>query len=160
MEEINLFLTSDDSMPLGIKNDDYDSKGDILFLEELLSNDSPSLPENESFHFDIPSSPLPTPLLETAETLLSSSGTPGETPVPSLKLLVLCLYQLGHYEGNIKNLSENVNINLIHFVINVKLVRRECLDFLDREPELLHVNFWNISENEKGVVERSVLENV
>nr|GFD07868.1 hypothetical protein [Tanacetum cinerariifolium] len=32
---------------------------DILFLEELLSNDSPSLLENESFHFDIPSSPRP-----------------------------------------------------------------------------------------------------
>ncbi|GJW39250.1 hypothetical protein Tco_0065095 [Tanacetum coccineum] len=32
---------------------------DILFLEELLSNDSPSLPENDSFHFDIPSSPRP-----------------------------------------------------------------------------------------------------
>ncbi|GJV71873.1 hypothetical protein Tco_1491868 [Tanacetum coccineum] len=41
MEEIDLFLTPDDSMPPGIENDDYDSKGDILFLEELLSNDSP-----------------------------------------------------------------------------------------------------------------------
>ncbi|GKF31393.1 hypothetical protein Tco_0101191, partial [Tanacetum coccineum] len=32
-----------------------------LFLEELLSNDSPLLPihENESFHFDVPSSPRP-----------------------------------------------------------------------------------------------------
>ncbi|GJY36533.1 reverse transcriptase domain-containing protein [Tanacetum coccineum] len=50
MEEIDLFLTPDDSMPPGIENDDYDSEGDILFLEELLSNDSPSLPENESFH--------------------------------------------------------------------------------------------------------------
>nr|GFA82506.1 hypothetical protein [Tanacetum cinerariifolium] len=59
MEEIDLFLTPDDSMPPGIKNDDYDSEGDILFLEELLSNDSFSLPENESFHFDIPSSPRP-----------------------------------------------------------------------------------------------------
>ncbi|GJS72895.1 hypothetical protein Tco_0705736 [Tanacetum coccineum] len=59
IEEINLFLTSDDSMPPGIENDDYDSEGDILFLEELLSNDSPSLPENESFHFDVPSSPRP-----------------------------------------------------------------------------------------------------
>ncbi|GJV61710.1 hypothetical protein Tco_1467810 [Tanacetum coccineum] len=60
-EEIRdrLFLTSDDSMPPGIENDDYDSEGDILFLEELLSNDSPSLPENESFHFDVPSSPRP-----------------------------------------------------------------------------------------------------
>nr|GEW53734.1 hypothetical protein [Tanacetum cinerariifolium] len=59
MEEIDLFLTPDDSMPPGIENDDYDFEGDILFLEELLSNDSPSLPENESFHFDVPSSPRP-----------------------------------------------------------------------------------------------------
>nr|GEU81136.1 hypothetical protein [Tanacetum cinerariifolium] len=59
MEEIDLSLSSDDSMPSGIKNDDYDSEGDILFLEELLSNDSLSLSENESFHFDIPSSPRP-----------------------------------------------------------------------------------------------------
>ncbi|GJU90572.1 hypothetical protein Tco_1302995 [Tanacetum coccineum] len=59
MVEIDLFLTPNDSMPPGIENDDYDSEGDILFLEELLSNDSPSLPENESFHFDVPSSPRP-----------------------------------------------------------------------------------------------------
>nr|GEV29729.1 hypothetical protein [Tanacetum cinerariifolium] len=59
IEEIDLFLTPDESMPPGIENDDYDSKGDILFLEELLSNDSPSLIENESFHFDVPSSPRP-----------------------------------------------------------------------------------------------------
>ncbi|GJR71736.1 hypothetical protein Tco_0084101 [Tanacetum coccineum] len=58
MEEINLFLAPDDSMPPGIKNDDYDSEGDILFLEELLSNDSPLLPVNESFHFDVPNIPL------------------------------------------------------------------------------------------------------
>nr|GEW40001.1 hypothetical protein [Tanacetum cinerariifolium] len=58
-DAINLFLTPDDSMPPGIENDDYDSEGDILFLEELLSNDSPSLPENESFHFDVPSSTRP-----------------------------------------------------------------------------------------------------
>ncbi|GJT17442.1 hypothetical protein Tco_0876148 [Tanacetum coccineum] len=32
---------------------------DILFLEELLSNDSPSLHENESFHFDVPPSLRP-----------------------------------------------------------------------------------------------------
>ncbi|GJT89891.1 hypothetical protein Tco_1078736 [Tanacetum coccineum] len=59
MKEIDLFLTSDDFMPPGIKNDDYDSEGDILFFEEFLSNDSPSLHENVSFHFDVPSSPRP-----------------------------------------------------------------------------------------------------
>ncbi|GKF94537.1 hypothetical protein Tco_0284237, partial [Tanacetum coccineum] len=57
MEEIDLFLASDDSMPPGIKIDDYDSEG-------LLSSDSSPLPENESFsldHFDDPSLPRPPP---------------------------------------------------------------------------------------------------
>ncbi|GKG50518.1 hypothetical protein Tco_0521618, partial [Tanacetum coccineum] len=40
MEGIDLFLASDDSMPPGIEDDDYDSEGDIRFLEELLNNDS------------------------------------------------------------------------------------------------------------------------
>nr|GEW85063.1 hypothetical protein [Tanacetum cinerariifolium] len=59
MEEIDLSFTPDDPMLSGIKEDDYDSERDILILEELLSNDSLSLPENESFHFDIPSSSRP-----------------------------------------------------------------------------------------------------
>nr|GEU87015.1 hypothetical protein [Tanacetum cinerariifolium] len=45
MEEIDLSFTSDDPMPLAIENDDYDSERDILILEELLRNDSLSLPE-------------------------------------------------------------------------------------------------------------------
>ncbi|GJZ81111.1 hypothetical protein Tco_0646105 [Tanacetum coccineum] len=64
MEEIDLFLASNNSMPPGIEIDDYDSEGDIRFLEELLSSDSPPLPENESFfldHFDDPSLPRPPP---------------------------------------------------------------------------------------------------
>ncbi|GKE33965.1 hypothetical protein Tco_1453287 [Tanacetum coccineum] len=60
MEEIDLFLASDDSMPPGIEDDDYDSEWDIHFLEDLLNNDSLPLPEFESFHFD-PSSPRPPP---------------------------------------------------------------------------------------------------
>ncbi|GJS52739.1 hypothetical protein Tco_0626101 [Tanacetum coccineum] len=62
MEEIDIFLAPDDSIPPGIENDDYDSDGDILFLKELLSNDSLLLLENESFHFDryyVPSFPRP-----------------------------------------------------------------------------------------------------
>ncbi|GKC26930.1 hypothetical protein Tco_1034224 [Tanacetum coccineum] len=60
MEEIDIFLAPDDSIPPGIENDDYDSEWDII--EEFLNNDSLSLPENESFHFDRyydPSSPRP-----------------------------------------------------------------------------------------------------
>nr|GEV57468.1 hypothetical protein [Tanacetum cinerariifolium] len=62
MEEIDLFLATNDLMPPGIRNNDYDSKGDIYFLEELLSDDS--LPENESSnvdHQDNPSFPRPPP---------------------------------------------------------------------------------------------------
>nr|GEW35713.1 hypothetical protein [Tanacetum cinerariifolium] len=55
MEEIDLSFTLDDPMPPGIEEDDYDSERDMLIFEKLLRNDSLSLLENESFHFDIPS---------------------------------------------------------------------------------------------------------
>ncbi|GJT09870.1 hypothetical protein Tco_0856912 [Tanacetum coccineum] len=66
IEDIDLFLASDNSMPPGIEDDDYDSVGDIHFLEELLNNDSLPLPENESFNLDhfndlSPSRPPPEP---------------------------------------------------------------------------------------------------
>ncbi|GJW90940.1 hypothetical protein Tco_0168493 [Tanacetum coccineum] len=47
MEEINVFLASDDSIPPGIESDDYDSEVD---------DNSTSLPEIESFHVDHPDS--------------------------------------------------------------------------------------------------------
>nr|GFD01325.1 hypothetical protein [Tanacetum cinerariifolium] len=37
MEEIDLFLATDDLMSSGIENDDYESERDIHFLKELLS---------------------------------------------------------------------------------------------------------------------------
>nr|GEU46738.1 hypothetical protein [Tanacetum cinerariifolium] len=58
MEEIDSFFNPDDPMPPGIEEDDDDSR-DILILEELLSNYSLSLPVNELFYFDIPSSSRP-----------------------------------------------------------------------------------------------------
>nr|GEW96339.1 hypothetical protein [Tanacetum cinerariifolium] len=59
IDEIDLSITLDDPIPPGIEEDDYDSERDILILEELLDNYSLSLLENESFHFDIPSSSRP-----------------------------------------------------------------------------------------------------
>nr|GEW04066.1 hypothetical protein [Tanacetum cinerariifolium] len=56
---IDLSFTPDDSMPSGIKDDDYDSEWDIFMFEKLLSNDSLSLPKNKSFHFNISSSLRP-----------------------------------------------------------------------------------------------------
>ncbi|GJS74512.1 hypothetical protein Tco_0707353 [Tanacetum coccineum] len=52
MEEINLFLPTNDLMPPGSEDDDYDSERDVSLLEESLNNDSPSLPEEESPNFD------------------------------------------------------------------------------------------------------------
>nr|GEZ07935.1 hypothetical protein [Tanacetum cinerariifolium] len=52
LEEVDLFLASDNSIPLGIENFDYDSEGDIQFLEELLIDDSIPFPENKSSNFD------------------------------------------------------------------------------------------------------------
>nr|GFA95233.1 hypothetical protein [Tanacetum cinerariifolium] len=44
MEEIDLSFTPDYPMPSGIKDDDYDSKRDILILKDLPSNDTLSIP--------------------------------------------------------------------------------------------------------------------
>nr|GEW90043.1 hypothetical protein [Tanacetum cinerariifolium] len=64
LEEVNLFLASDNSIPPGIENFDYNSERDIHFLEELLVDDSITLFENESSYFDHqddPSFPRPPP---------------------------------------------------------------------------------------------------
>nr|GEX52234.1 hypothetical protein [Tanacetum cinerariifolium] len=52
MDEIDLFLATDDLLPLSIKSDDYDLEGDIYFLRELLVDDSIPFLENESSNFD------------------------------------------------------------------------------------------------------------
>ncbi|GJR52329.1 hypothetical protein Tco_1402850 [Tanacetum coccineum] len=50
IEEVDTFLVSKDSIPPGIESD-FDSEGDIIFLNDLL-NDDP-IPEYERFTFDI-----------------------------------------------------------------------------------------------------------
>nr|GEV08205.1 hypothetical protein [Tanacetum cinerariifolium] len=91
MEEIDLSFTLDDPMPPGIEEDDYDSERDILILEELLSNDSLSHPENESFHFDIPSSShLPAKLSDGNSEILNVKVTDGisKHKVPMSRLMI------------------------------------------------------------------------
>nr|GFA37662.1 hypothetical protein [Tanacetum cinerariifolium] len=62
------FDTFNNSIPPGIGNIDYDSKGDIYFLEELLSNDFIPLPRNESSNFDHHDDPsFPHPPLEPSD---------------------------------------------------------------------------------------------
>nr|GEV34006.1 hypothetical protein [Tanacetum cinerariifolium] len=52
LEGVDLFLASDNSIPPGIENINYDSEGGIHFLEELLADNSISFPENKSSDFD------------------------------------------------------------------------------------------------------------
>nr|GEU84375.1 hypothetical protein [Tanacetum cinerariifolium] len=51
-EEIDKFTGMDDLIPPGSESDDDDSEGEIHIFEELLGNDTPSIPENESSNFD------------------------------------------------------------------------------------------------------------
>nr|GFB55497.1 hypothetical protein [Tanacetum cinerariifolium] len=62
LDEVDLFLASNNSIPLGIENFAYDSKGDIRFLKDLLIYDSIPFPVNESFDYkDDPSFSGPPP---------------------------------------------------------------------------------------------------
>nr|GEU43896.1 reverse transcriptase domain-containing protein [Tanacetum cinerariifolium] len=73
-----------------LKEDDYDFERDILILEELLRNDSLSLPENESFHFDIPSSSRPPAKPSDGNTRILDVKLMGDTPehnVPMPRLI-------------------------------------------------------------------------
>nr|GEV51162.1 hypothetical protein [Tanacetum cinerariifolium] len=91
MKEINLSFTPDNPMPSGIEEDDYDSERDILILEELLSNNSLSLPENESFHFNIPSSscsPAKPPDGNSGILNVKMMGGIFEHKVPTPKLMI------------------------------------------------------------------------
>nr|GEY23263.1 hypothetical protein [Tanacetum cinerariifolium] len=63
MDETNLFLATNELLPLNIKSDGYDSEGDIHFLEKLLVVDSIPFHKNESFYFDHQDNPsFPRPL--------------------------------------------------------------------------------------------------
>nr|GEW64346.1 hypothetical protein [Tanacetum cinerariifolium] len=91
MEEIDLSFTPDYPMPPGIEEDDYDSERDILILDELLSNDSLSLLENKSFHFDTPSSsrpPAKPPDGNTAILNVKMMGDISKQKVPMPRLMI------------------------------------------------------------------------
>nr|GEU89634.1 hypothetical protein [Tanacetum cinerariifolium] len=87
------------TIPPGIHETDYDPEEEIRLIEkllydnsspQLLSNDSLSLPENESFHFDIPSSSRPPakPLDNDLEILtVKVVGDISELYVPIPRLL-------------------------------------------------------------------------
>nr|GEU74691.1 hypothetical protein [Tanacetum cinerariifolium] len=91
MEEIDLPFTLNDPMPSGIEDDDYDSGRDISVLEELLDNYSFSLPDNESYHFDIPlpyRPPAKPPDGKTGTLNIKMMGDVSDQKVPIPKLTI------------------------------------------------------------------------
>nr|GEV36396.1 hypothetical protein [Tanacetum cinerariifolium] len=69
LEEADLFLASDNSIPPGIENSANDLEGDVCFLEELLINDFILSHESSDSNFeDNPSIPRPPPEPPDAET--------------------------------------------------------------------------------------------
>nr|GEU36756.1 hypothetical protein [Tanacetum cinerariifolium] len=64
MDEIDIFLATDELLPPNIESDSYDLEGDIHFLEELLIDDFIPSSKNKSSKFDHqdnPSFPRPPP---------------------------------------------------------------------------------------------------
>nr|GEZ69655.1 hypothetical protein [Tanacetum cinerariifolium]GFA27006.1 hypothetical protein [Tanacetum cinerariifolium] len=91
IEEIDLSFTLDYPMPPSIEDDNYDSERDILILKDFLSNDTISLPEIESFHFDIPSfsrPPAKPPDGNTRILNVKMMGDISEQKVPMPKLMI------------------------------------------------------------------------
>nr|GEZ70266.1 hypothetical protein [Tanacetum cinerariifolium] len=91
MKEISLPFTPDDPILPGIEEDNYDYERDILILEELLDNYSLSLPENESFYFDIPSfsrPPIKPPDGNTGILNIKMMGDNSEQKVPIPGLMI------------------------------------------------------------------------
>nr|GEU79861.1 hypothetical protein [Tanacetum cinerariifolium] len=94
IEEIDLSFNPDYPMPPGIEEDDYDSERDIPILEELLDNYSLSLPEIESYHFDIPSFSRPhakPPDGYTGILNIKMIGDISEQNVPMPGLMITCV---------------------------------------------------------------------
>nr|GEW12284.1 putative reverse transcriptase domain-containing protein [Tanacetum cinerariifolium] len=91
IEEIDLPFTPDDPMPPGSEEEDYDSGRDILILEELFDNYSLSLPDNESYHFDIPSpyrppAKLPDGKTRTLHIKMMGDVSDPKVPIPGLMI--------------------------------------------------------------------------
>nr|GEV03867.1 hypothetical protein [Tanacetum cinerariifolium] len=79
MEEVDLFLNSDGSIPPGIDSDYTDSKGDNLFPERLLHDDPIPLPDILDFSNIVRIFPPFFTYSVTSSILLSSQSDPYNT---------------------------------------------------------------------------------
>nr|GFA64060.1 hypothetical protein [Tanacetum cinerariifolium] len=118
-EEINLSFTLNDPMPPSIEEDDYDSEGDILILEELLSNNSLSLLENKSFHFDIPSSSHPPTKLPDGNSGILNVKVTGDVSEHNVPMPRHIITLVSNQEKS-PNLLSHLAMNLFSFLLNAR----------------------------------------
>nr|GEV12428.1 hypothetical protein [Tanacetum cinerariifolium] len=101
MEEIDLSFNPDYPMPSGIEDDDYDSEREILISEDLSSNDTLSLPNKASFHFDIPSFSCPPAKPSDGNTRILNVKMMGDistqkVPMPKLMITLVPNQEKSH----------------------------------------------------------------
>nr|GEY70051.1 hypothetical protein [Tanacetum cinerariifolium] len=116
MEEIDLTFTPNDPMPPSIEEDDYDSERDILILEELPSNYSLSLPEIESFYFDILSFSHPPAKPPDGNTGILNIKMMGGVSDQKVPIPGLTITRLSSIPGNLKTLAKGFYPPSLHFL--------------------------------------------
>nr|GEX70090.1 hypothetical protein [Tanacetum cinerariifolium] len=110
MKEISLTFTLDYPMLPSIEDDNYDSKRDILILKDLLSNDTLSLSEKESFHFDIPSfsrPPAKPPDSNTGILNVKMMGDISEQKVHIPKLMITLVPNQEKYPDHLSHMGHD-----------------------------------------------------
>nr|GEW35588.1 hypothetical protein [Tanacetum cinerariifolium] len=132
LEEANLFIAFDNSIPPGIENFAYDSEGDIHFLEGLLIDDSILFPNNESSGSNFEDNPsFPRPPSEPPDAKFDLEPDAGEeiSVVINTNVELECL--------NPRD-DENDDYFPFMFVIRIllpDLIYSKVLSFLSAESE-------------------------
>ncbi|GJR62559.1 hypothetical protein Tco_1504721 [Tanacetum coccineum] len=108
IEEVDTFLVSEDSIPSGIESD-FNSEGDIVFLDNLLNEDP--IPEYDRFTFDIePDAPVKNNFDELNE---DKCFDPGEVRLMFLKILKMTI--LSHLSFRLFSRISPTLWNLLYF---------------------------------------------
>nr|GFA34780.1 hypothetical protein [Tanacetum cinerariifolium] len=110
LEEADLFLALDNSIPPGIENFGDDSEGDIRFLEELLIDDSIPFSNNESSESDFDNLSFPRPPPEP---------TDADFELDTGEEISVAIDKLECLNPNDKFDDEDVNFFSFMFVIDV-----------------------------------------
>nr|GEV39681.1 ribonuclease H-like domain-containing protein [Tanacetum cinerariifolium] len=138
LEEFDLFLAFDNSIPPGIENFAYDSEGDIRFLEELLSDDSIPFPVNESSESDFDNLSIPRPPSEPRDAEFDFEPNAGE----EISVVMNTIDELECLDPRDKfNVSNNEDDDYLPFMLFIQIFlpylicSKMFISFLSAESE-------------------------